>query len=191
MSSLIVVLRIVSLLAAAGPISLPVAGRGRGAGRRPRRRVGERAPLMANLAAFGIFVVALFVFAAGADGSTAVLLASSGSTLALAGAALVLRSRTELGAAWSLVPDANQGTGLVTTGPYRIVRHPIYLGLTLLAMGEALAFGSWPALVVVLFGIVPTFAWRARAEEKLLSRTFGQRFADYRRRTSMIIPHVL
>jgi len=105
--------------------------------------------------------------------------------------ALVLRSRTELGAAWSLVPDANQGTGLVTTGPYRIVRHPIYLGLTLLAMGEALAFGSWPALMVVLFGIVPTFAWRARAEEKLLSRTFGQRFADYRRRTSMIIPHVL
>jgi protein-S-isoprenylcysteine O-methyltransferase Ste14 len=146
---------------------------------------------MANLAAFGIFVVALFVFAAGADGSTAVLLASSGSTLALTGAALVLRSRTELGAAWSLVPDANQGTGLVTTGPYRIVRHPIYLGLTLLAMGEALAFGSWPALMVVLFGIVPTFAWRARAEEKLLSRTFGQRFADYRRRTSMIIPHVL
>ena len=104
-------------------------------------------------------------------------LALSGCLLALAGAALVLRSRAELGPAWSFVPKADQGTGLVTTGPYRLVRHPIYLGLALLAMGEALAFSSWPALMIVLSGIVPTFAWRARAEEKLLSRTFGERYA--------------
>ena len=89
------------------------------------------------------------------------------------------------------MPKADQGTGLVTTGPYRLVRHPIYLGLALLAMGEALAFGSWPALMIVLSGIVPTFAWRARAEEKLLSRTFGERYAVYRQRTKMIIPHLL
>jgi protein-S-isoprenylcysteine O-methyltransferase Ste14 len=71
------------------------------------------------------------------------------------------------------------------------VRHPIYLGLTLLAMGQALAFGSWPAVLIVLSGIVPTFAWRARAEETLLSSTFGQRYDDYRRRTKLIIPYVL
>jgi protein-S-isoprenylcysteine O-methyltransferase Ste14 len=121
----------------------------------------------------------------------ALLLASSGSLLAVAGAALVLRSRVELGPAWSFVPKADQGTGLATTGPYRLVRHPIYLGLTLLAIGQALAFGSWPALVIVLSGIVPTFAWRARAEEKLLSRTFGERYAVYRQRTKMIIPYLL
>jgi protein-S-isoprenylcysteine O-methyltransferase Ste14 len=86
---------------------------------------------------------------------------------------------------------ADQGTGLVTTGPYRFVRHPIYLGLSLLAMGEALAFSSWPAVVLVFFAIVPTFAWRARAEEKLLSRTFGERYAVYRQRTKMIIPYLL
>jgi protein-S-isoprenylcysteine O-methyltransferase Ste14 len=89
------------------------------------------------------------------------------------------------------VPTADQGTGLVTTGPYRLVRHPIYLGLALLAMGEALAFGSWPALMIVLSAIVPTFAWRARAEEKLLSRTFGERYAVYRQRSKMIIPYLL
>ena len=123
--------------------------------------------------------------------STALLLALSGSLLALAGAALVLRSRAELGPAWSFVPKADQDAGLVTTGPYRLVRHPIYLGLALLAMGEALAFRSWPALMIVLSGIVPTFAWRACAEEKLLSRTFGERFAVYQRRTKMIIPYLL
>ena len=89
------------------------------------------------------------------------------------------------------MPKADQDAGLVTTGPYRLVRHPIYLGLALLAMGEALAFRSWPALVIVLSGIVPTFAWRACAEEKLLSRTFGERFAVYQRRTKMIIPYLL
>ena len=86
---------------------------------------------------------------------------------------------------------ADQGTGFVTTGPYRLVRHPIYLGLALLAMGQAIAFGSWPAFLIVLSGIVPTFAWRARAEETLLSRTFGARYALYRKQTKMIIPHLL
>ena len=117
-------------------------------------------------------------------------LALSGCLLGLAGAALVLRSRAELGPAWSFVPQADQSTGLVTTGPYRRVRHPIYLGLALLAMGEALAFGSWSALMIVLSGIVPTFAWRARAEEKLLSGTFGERYAVYRQGTKMIIPYL-
>ncbi|MBA3496787.1 MAG: isoprenylcysteine carboxylmethyltransferase family protein [Gemmatimonadales bacterium] len=71
------------------------------------------------------------------------------------------------------------------------MRHPIYLGLALLAMGQALAFDSWPALLIVLSGIVPTFAWRAHAEEKLLSRTFGERYEVYRQRTKMIVPYLL
>ncbi|HVR29143.1 MAG TPA: isoprenylcysteine carboxylmethyltransferase family protein [Thermoanaerobaculia bacterium] len=146
---------------------------------------------MANLAAFGLYFPLLLIFSGSAAGSTALLLASSGSLLAVAAAALVLRSRAELGPAWSFVPKADQGTGLVTTGPYRVVRHPIYLGLALLAIGGALAFGSWPALMIVLSGIVPTFVWRARAEEKLLSRTFGERYAIYRQRSKMIVPYLL
>jgi protein-S-isoprenylcysteine O-methyltransferase Ste14 len=59
------------------------------------------------------------------------------------------------------------------------------------ATGEALAFGSWPALMIVLSGIVPTFAWRAHAEESLLSQTFGESYALYRKQTKMIIPHLI
>ncbi|MPZ21591.1 MAG: hypothetical protein GEV06_27420, partial [Luteitalea sp.] len=121
----------------------------------------------------------------------ALLLALCGCLLALAGAALVLWSRAELGSAWSFVPMADQRTGLVTTGPYRLVRHPIYLGLSLLAMGEALAFSSWPAVAVVFSAIVPTFVWRAYAEERLLADTFGERYAHYRKRTKMMIPYLL
>lgn len=191
MSTLVIVLRVVSLLAFAGPMLLAVTGRCGGPKTRARQSGSDRAPLVANLAAVGLYLPSLLVFSSSAAGFTALLLASSGSLLAIAGVALVLRSRAELGPAWSFVPKADQGTGLVTTGPYRRVRHPIYLGLALLVMGEALAFGSWPALMIVLSGIVPTFAWRARAEEKLLRRTFGERYALYQQRTKMIIPHLL
>jgi protein-S-isoprenylcysteine O-methyltransferase Ste14 len=148
-----------------------------------------RMPVAANLTAFGVFVPSLVVFSA--HDVTALLSATSGSLLIAAGVALVLRSRTELGRAWSFVPKAGEATGLVTTGPYRLVRHPIYLGLALLALGLALTFRSWPALLIVLCGILPSFAWRARAEETLLSRTFGQRYAHYQTQTRMIIPYLL
>lgn len=191
MSTLVIVLRTVSLLAFAGPMLLGVSGRHGEPKTRASQKGGGRAPVVANLSAFGLFFPSLLIFSDSSEASMALPLALSGCLLALAGAALVLRSRAEVGPAWSFVPKADQGTGLVTTGPYRLVRHPIYLGLALLAMGEALAFGSWPALMIVLCGIVPTFAWRARAEEKLLSRTFGERYAVYRQRAKMIIPHLL
>ena len=147
--------------------------------------------MVANLSAFGLFLASLLMLSGSSEDPMALPLALTGCLLALAGVALVLRSRTELGSAWSLVPKADRGTGPVTTGPYRLVRHPIYLGFALLATGQALAFGSWPALMIVMCGIVPTFAWRARAEEKLLSRTFRERYAVYQERTKMIIPYLL
>lgn len=190
MSTLVIVLRALSLLVFAGPMLLLVGGR-RGKTRTPAIHGGAgRAPVVANLAAFGLFFASLIVFSGSANGFTALLLAALGSLLAIAGTALVLRSRAELGAAWSLVPKAGQETGLVTTGPYRVVRHPIYLGLALLAMGQAVAFNNWPAFLIVVSAIIPTFAWRARTEETLLSRTFGDRYALYQERTGMIIPYV-
>ena len=188
MTKLVMVLRIVPLLAFAGPMLLSVTRHRRGAETRSRRSGSDRAPLVASFAAFGLYVPSLLVFSAGFTGSTALWLAASGALLGLAGAAIVVQSRAELGPAWSLVPKADQGTGLVTTGPYRLVRHPIYLGFLLLAMGEALAFGSWPAVMIVLFALAPTFAWRARTEEELLRQTFGDRYIVYQQRTRMIVP---
>src|SRR5829696_533435 len=157
MSTLVIVLRAVALLAFAGPMSLGVSGRHRQRETRARQAGGGRAPVAANFAAFALFFPSLLIFSSSPEARMALPPALSGCLLALTGAGLVLRSRAELGPAWSFVPRAEEGTGLVTTGPYRLVRHPIYLGLALLAMGQALAFGSWPALTIVLFGIVPTF----------------------------------
>ena len=191
MSTLVIALRTVSLLAFAGPVLLRVRRPHGEPRRRAREESGSRAPVVANLSAVGLFIPSLLIFSDSSEASMALPLALAGCLLALAGASLVLSARARLGPAWSLVPKADRGTGPVTTGPYRFVRHPIYLGLALLAVGQALAFGSWPALLIVLSGIVPTFAWRARAEEKLLSRTFGERYDVYRQRTKMIIPYLL
>jgi protein-S-isoprenylcysteine O-methyltransferase Ste14 len=191
MSTLVIVLRVISLAAFAAPMLLSERAQvGASAGQAPRRPT-DRTPLVANIVASGLFLASLLFFSSSPAGSMALPLALPGCTLALAGAALVLRSRAVLGSAWSLLPKAGHDTGLVTTGPYRLVRHPIYLGLALLASGNALSFGSGVAFLVVLTGIVPTFVWRARVEERELSRTFGAAFTVYRRQTKMIIPHLL
>ena len=190
-TTLVMVLRAASLVAFAAPLLLAVAGRPRRRNTLPAQGRGDRAPLLANLAAFGLFFPSLLTFPGTLDGHAALLLALTGCFLALAGAALVLRARMELGPAWSFVPIADEATGLVTTGPYRLVRHPIYLGLSMLAMGEALAFASWLAFLAVLAGIVPTFAWRALAEEKLLTATFAEHYTRYRKQTKMLIPRLL
>jgi protein-S-isoprenylcysteine O-methyltransferase Ste14 len=190
MTALVIVLRIVPLVAFAAAMLLSAPAPRGGAGMRARQAGSDLAPVVANFGAFALFTASILVFPGSAAGSTALLLVSSGALVGIAGATLVVRSRATLGAAWSFVPKADQVKGLVTTGPYRFVRHPIYLGFTLLATGEAVAFGSWPALVIVLSGVIPTLAWRAHAEEKLLRRTFGDRYTAYRHRTRMIVPYL-
>jgi protein-S-isoprenylcysteine O-methyltransferase Ste14 len=187
----VIALRAASLIAFAAPLLLAVGGRRPALNRRAVQGRGDRVPVLANGTAFSLFFPSLLTFPGTLQGYAALLLALTGCLLAVAGAVLVLKSRIELGPAWSFVPVADKATGLVTAGPYRHVRHPVYLGLSMLAMGEALAFASWHALLVVLAGIVPTFVWRAFAEEKLLTATFGERYALYRRRTKMIVPRLL
>lgn len=189
--TLVIVLRAASLLAFAAPMLLVVRRRRRAPDTRAGQGHSGRVPVVANLTAFALFVPILLTLPGTLTGYAALLLALTGCILAAAGAAIVLRSRMELGPAWSLAPIANEAAGLVTTGPYRLVRHPIYLGFSMLALGQTLAFANWPAVLVLLVGIIPTFVWRAVAEEKVLTATFGQRYARYQAQTKMMIPYFL
>ena len=71
---------------------------------------------------------------------------------------------------------------MVTSGPYRLIRHPIYLGLSIVAVGQAVAFSSGPALLLVWACVIPSFVWRAREEERLLIRIFGEVYVSYRKK---------
>ncbi|HTA55972.1 MAG TPA: isoprenylcysteine carboxylmethyltransferase family protein [Candidatus Acidoferrales bacterium] len=78
---------------------------------------------------------------------------------------------------------------LVTAGIYGVIRHPSYLGLLLSAFGWALAFRS--GLGVLLAAIlIPIIVVRMNSEEQLLAAQFGAEYANYRARTSRLIPGV-
>jgi len=76
---------------------------------------------------------------------------------------------------------------LVTSGPYRLVRHPIYSGV--LARGLGAALGTLNVLLLALW-VVPLVgvSIQARAEEELLRAKFGQTYADYAARTGGLVP---
>jgi protein-S-isoprenylcysteine O-methyltransferase Ste14 len=153
-------------------------------------RIASRLPFAANVGAWGLFGGLLIVRSGETEGMIALLLAATGTVVSIGGAVVILWSRANLGEAWSFIPTAGEQSGLVISGPYRLVRHPIYLGLSTVAVGQAIAFSSGPALFVLLVAVIPSLLWRARAEEKLLTTVFGDRYLDYKTRTRMIIPYM-
>lgn len=94
-----------------------------------------------------------------------------------------------LGRRFSGLVAIQPGHTLVTTGIYRAIRHPSYLGLLLSAFGWALGFRSGAGLVLAALMIGPVVA-RIRAEERLLREEFGDQYAAYCARTSRLIPGV-
>lgn len=90
---------------------------------------------------------------------------------------------------WRLLARIDPGHALCTDGPYRFVRHPIYLATDLWAVGSTLtcpASVTVAGMVIVLLGS----DLRARTEEALLAEIFGQAYRDYRARVRRFIPGV-
>jgi protein-S-isoprenylcysteine O-methyltransferase Ste14 len=77
---------------------------------------------------------------------------------------------------------------LVTTGPYRYVRHPIYTGIILGLVGTALATTLY--LLVAAALVTGFFAFSATREERFLTEEFPEAYPAYKRSTKMLIPFV-
>jgi protein-S-isoprenylcysteine O-methyltransferase Ste14 len=112
-----------------------------------------------------------------------------GVALFAAGGGLRLWPVFVLGARFSGLVAIQPGHTLVTNGPYRIIRHPSYLGLLVNALGWALAFRSGLGVVLTIL-IVPPLLARIRAEETLLRIQFDGEYDAYCARTSRLIPGV-
>ncbi|MBW8883930.1 MAG: isoprenylcysteine carboxylmethyltransferase family protein [Planctomycetia bacterium] len=111
-----------------------------------------------------------------------------GCIVILAGGALMCWARVWF-ASWRYRAEITADHQLATGGPFRFIRHPLYAGLNLLALGTAIWIPTlieWIALALMLL----VSDLRARAEESLLDRAFGQSYRDYRQRTRRFIPGV-
>jgi len=77
---------------------------------------------------------------------------------------------------------------LVRSGPYSVVRHPIYAALLAMFLSTALLLAPWKAILVLLAVFIIGTEIRVRSEDKLLASRFGQQFADYKRNVRAYVP---
>lgn len=118
-------------------------------------------------------------------------LAGLGIALTAAGAAFSIVARLYLGQNWSATATIKQDHELIRRGPYALVRHPIYTGTLMAAIGTAVALGRIRDLLALPLVIVG-FWLKARSEERLLMSNFGDRYAAYRCEVrGAIIPYIL
>lgn len=113
-------------------------------------------------------------------------------TVAVAAASVWLVSSAvrTLGKQWAYAARLVEGHELITEGPYRFVRNPIYTGMLGMLVATGLALQHWIQLAVgiVLFAIGTVI--RVRSEEKLLRAAFGKEFDDYARRVPAVLPGI-
>ena len=113
-----------------------------------------------------------------------------GAGITATGFAFGIWARHHLGSNWSQAVTIKQGHELITSGPYRFVRHPIYSGLLAAFLGCAVARGEWRGLVAV--GLVFAVLWRKlKLEEQWLASHFGEQYENYAGRVSALLPHLL
>jgi protein-S-isoprenylcysteine O-methyltransferase Ste14 len=112
-----------------------------------------------------------------------------GLAVFVAGLALAIWARVYLGRNWGMPMSQKVDPELVTSGPYRRVRHPIYSGMILAMIGTTIAVSLYWLIAVVLLGAY--FAYSAVMEERLMSRLFPDSYPEYKRSTKMLIPFVL
>jgi protein-S-isoprenylcysteine O-methyltransferase Ste14 len=106
------------------------------------------------------------------------------------GLAFSIWARMHLGANWSARVTVKRDHALIRSGPYRLVRHPIYTGLLVAFIGTALLIGEWRG-VLALALVLASFWSKLRLEERWMAETFGADYRDYQAKVAALIPFVL
>ena len=111
-----------------------------------------------------------------------------GLILCICGLAFAVWARRHIGRNWGMPMTLKENPALVTTGPYALVRHPIYTGWMAAMVGSALiGGGAWFVPLIILFAY---FVYSARQEERLMLQTFPNEYPAYMSRTKMLVPFV-
>jgi protein-S-isoprenylcysteine O-methyltransferase Ste14 len=112
-----------------------------------------------------------------------------GSVITVLGLAGAIWARITLGRNWSGYVTYKEDQDLVTNGPYRFVRHPIYTSMIVMFIGSFLYYGS-PIIAIGSAIAVVVFILRTRKEEAIMIDLFGDKYTEYMKRTKRLIPFV-
>lgn len=114
----------------------------------------------------------------------------AGAVIAVGGAAGTLVTQHAMGVAWRIGVDPAERTGLVTDGPFAMVRNPIFTAMAVTAAGLTLMVGSWLSVLafVVLLGSLE--AQVRLVEEPYLRRVHGPAYRQYEQQVGRFVPHV-
>jgi protein-S-isoprenylcysteine O-methyltransferase Ste14 len=93
-----------------------------------------------------------------------------------------------LGRSFRTTVEVEPGQRVVSTGPYRWVRHPAYTGLLLIVAGYGLALGNWLSFAACLVLPLPAILRRIRIEEAELNRVLGDTYRSYQATTARLLP---
>jgi protein-S-isoprenylcysteine O-methyltransferase Ste14 len=119
-----------------------------------------------------------------------IVIALAGTAVTLVGLGFAIWARLHLGTNWSGQPMIKVDHKLVRTGPYKIVRNPIYTGILVAFAGTALVIGEFWA-VITIFIILIVFFVKIRMEEKFLLEEFGESYNQYKKDVKALIPYIL
>ena len=117
-----------------------------------------------------------------------VILALITAVIAFGSVWIVMAAVRTLGKEWSVTARLVEGHKLATDGPYRFVRHPIYIGMLGMLLATGLAISHWAALIAALVIFFIGTIIRVRSEERLLREQFGAEFDQYKRQVVALIP---
>ena len=150
-----------------------------------------RVPWSRELPVRAVIVVCAFLLLRlgafrGGDLNSDPLRAGLGLSLFAVGLGFAIWARVHIGRNWGTPMSQKDEPELVTSGPYRLVRHPIYSGILAAGVGTAVAL-SWMWLVAVaLAGLY--FIYSATVEERYLTQEFPDAYPAYRHLTKMLVP---
>lgn len=154
-----------------------------------KRSVGRRNFLGGRGIAAVAVVVLIRGFGRGSLEVNSLVLGIIGAALFVAGVALAIWARVIIGRNWGMPMTQRAEPELVTAGPYRLVRHPIYTGILVALVGTSLVTSLIGLAIALILGIY--FVNAGRVEERNLTVTFPTAYPAYQARTKMLIPFLL
>ncbi|HEX4104487.1 MAG TPA: isoprenylcysteine carboxylmethyltransferase family protein [Candidatus Paceibacterota bacterium] len=104
------------------------------------------------------------------------------------GISLAIWARVHLGKNWGMPMSLKESPELVTSGPYRTIRNPIYTGVIFAVLGSALVTGfQW---FIIFLVVLVYFIYSTKQEEKIMEREFGEKYLEYKKHTKALIPFI-